>query len=367
MTEALRRTPLYDTHVELGGRMVPFSGWEMPIQYDSILLETRLVRFGVGLFDVSHMGRVEVNGPGAGPLLSSVLSVSAMGLREGSARYNVICDEQGGIIDDGIVYRKGEEQFLVIPNAGNRAAVYDWIVKWNIGPEPAEIVDVSDDYAMIACQGPAAEFVLEPLSSVDLSKLRPFRYVDAQLDGVDTMFARTGYTGEDGFELILPSESAGRIWSLLMDKGAIAAGLGARDVLRMEAGLLLHGSDMSTEVNPYEAALERFVRPNRRRYIAGEALRRIRDEGVSRRMVGFNMVERGIPRHGYAIMGESGQIGEVTSGGYSPTLDRNIGMGYVQTDYSAEGSRFHIDIRGRSVEAEVTSLPFYTRRRRSDS
>ena len=367
MTETLRRTPLYNTHVELGGRMVPFSGWEMPIQYDSILNEARLVRFGVGLFDVSHMGRVEISGAGAAPLLSSVLSVSAMALRAGSARYNVICDEQGGIIDDGIVYRKGEEQFLVIPNAGNHADVLDWIVRWNTGPDKADIVDVSDDYAMIACQGPAAEFVLEPLASVDLSKVRPFRYVDAKLDGVQTMFARTGYTGEDGFELILPSESAERIWSLLMDTGAIAAGLGARDVLRMEAGLLLHGNDMSTSINPYEAALERFVRPNRKRYVAGPALRRIRDEGVSRRLVGFNMVERGIPRHGHPIVDDSAQIGEVTSGGYSPTLDRSIGIGYVQTGYSTEGSRFQIDIRGRRVQAEVTSLPFYTRRRRSST
>ena len=367
MTEDLRRTPLYDTHVSLGGLMVPFSGWEMPIQYDSILYEARLVRFGVGLFDVSHMGRYEVRGPGAAALLSRVLSVSAIALQEGRARYNVICNEEGGIIDDGVVYRKGEELFLVIPNAGNRAAVWDWIARWNTRPDRAQVVDVSDDYAMIACQGPAAEFILDPITSIDLSKVRPFRYADAQLDGVDTMFARTGYTGEDGFELILPAENAEHIWSLLMDKGAIAAGLGARDVLRMEAGLLLHGSDMSTDVNPYEAALERFVRPNRKGYVAGPALRRIRDEGVSKRIVGFNMVERGIPRHGYAIMDGAEQIGEVTSGGYSPTLDRSIGIGYVQTGYSTEGSRFHIDIRGRRVQAEVTGLPFYTRRRRSSA
>ncbi len=363
MTQDLKHTPLYDTHGSLGGLMVPFSGWEMPIQYDSILNEARLVRFGAGLFDVSHMGRVVVRGPGAASLLSSVLSVDASALRIGRARYNVICDENGGIIDDGIVYRRGEERFLLIPNAGNSAQVLDWLHRWNRGHNAAEIVNITAEYAMIACQGPAAEFILQPMASTDLSKVRPFRYVDAQLNGIDAMLARTGYTGEDGFELILPSESAARIWSLLMDRGAVAAGLGARDVLRMEAGLLLHGNDMDTSINPYEAALERFVRPDREGYVAGEALRRIRDEGVSRRIVGFNMVERGIPRHGYAIWDDSRQIGEVSSGGYSPTLDRIIGMGYVPIGNSTDGSRFYIDIRGRRVQAEVTNLPFYTRRR----
>ena len=363
MTQDLKRTPLYDTHVSLGGLMVPFSGWEMPIQYDSILNEARLVRFGAGLFDVSHMGRVDVQGPSAASLLNRVLSVDVSTMRRGRAHYNVVCDENGGIIDDCIVYRRGEKSYLLIPNAGNSALVLDWLNRWNQGPDAAEIVNITSDYAMIACQGPQATSILQRIASADLSKVRPFRYTDAQLGGVNTMLARTGYTGEDGFELILPSHSARHVWAMLMHHGAVAAGLGARDVLRMEAGLLLHGNDMDTSINPYEAALEKFVQPDREDYVAGEALRRIRDDGPSRQIVGFNMVERGIPRHGYAIWDDSRQIGEVSSGGYSPTLDRVIGMGYVPIGNSTGGSRFYIDIRGRRVQAEVTNLPFYSRRR----
>ena len=359
----LNRTPLFETHVSLGGRMVPFSGWEMPIQYTGIFDEARAVRSKAGLFDVSHMGRVAIRGPGAADFLNRVLSVDVPALRIGRARYNVICDEQGGIIDDCIVYRRGEEQFLLVPNAGNASQVLEWLGRWSPGSPSVEIENLTSKYAMIANQGPEATSILQELTPADLSKVRPFRYVDTQVNGIDTMLARTGYTGEDGFELILPSENAAEIWKLLMDKGAAAVGLGARDVLRMEAGLLLHGNDMDTSVNPYEAGLEKFVDPDREGYIAGEALRHIRDEGAGKRLVGFNMVGRGIARHGQPIVDGSHQIGEVTSGGQSPTLDRSIGLGYVPSGYSTEGSRFHIDIRGRHVEAEVTKLPFYARRR----
>ena len=359
----LNRTPLFETHVSLGGRMVPFSGWEMPIQYTGIFDEARAVRSKAGLFDVSHMGRVAIRGQGAADFLNRVLSVDVPAMRIGRARYNVICDEQGGIIDDCIIYRRGEEQFLLVPNAGNTAQVLEWLDRWSPGTPSVEIENLTSKYAMIANQGPEAISILQELTSTDLSKVRPFRFVDAQIDGIDAMLAHTGYTGEDGFELILPSESAADIWKLLMDKGAAAVGLGARDVLRMEAGLMLHGNDMDTSVNPYEASLEKFVEPDREGYIAGEALRRIRDEGASKRLVGFNIVGRGIARHGQPIMDGSNQIGEVTSGGHSPTLDRSIGLGYVPSGYATEGSRFHIDIRGRHVEAEVTKLPFYTRRR----
>ena len=357
------RTPLYETHVEMGGRMVPFSGWDMPVQYASILAEARAVRSGAGLFDVSHMGRVDIDGPGAGAFLDRLLSVNVPKLRIGRARYNVICAEDGGIIDDCIVYRRGEERFLLIPNAGNRPAVLEWLKRWAPSRDEARIEDVTERFAMIAHQGPQAEDMLQGLTPADLSAVRPFHAIDAEIAGVKTLVARTGYTGEDGFELILPSESARDIWRKLADRGAVPCGLGARDTLRMEAGLLLHGNDMDTSTNPYEAGLDRFVDPDREGYVARESLTRIRDGGPDRRLVGFQMLERGIPRHGYRIIDGARELGLVTSGGPSPSLDMNIGLGYVPSDYSTPGSRFQVDIRGRSPGAEVVSLPFYSRRR----
>lgn len=361
--EELRHTPLFEVHQATGARLVPFGGWEMPIQYKSILAESRAVRSGAGIFDVSHMGRVEIEGPGAAQFLDRVLSVNVPRLREGRARYNVICNAEGGIIDDCIIYRRGEESFLLIPNAGNTPQVLQWLDKWNPHNDQMQLEDVTSKFAMIAYQGPNAIDSLGPTSDADLSQVRPFTFIMTRIAGVEAFVARTGYTGEDGVELIVPSEDAQTIWQHLVDLGGVPCGLGARDVLRMEAGLMLHGSDMDTTVNPYEAALEKFVNPDRDGYVAGEALRRIRDEGVSRKIVGFKMVERGIPRHGYAILDGSAEIGNVTSGGHSPTLDMSIGLGYVPTDYSAVGTRISVDIRGRSVAAEITTLPFYTRRR----
>ena len=362
-SQELKRTPLHGLHVSQGGRMVDFSGWEMPVQYSGILGEARAVRSGAGLFDVSHMGRVEIRGPGAASFLGRVYSVDAVSQKIGRARYGVICNEEGGIIDDCILYRRGKEDFLLAPNASNSADVLNWLRKWLQAADEARIQDVSANLAMMALQGPLAESILQGLVPIGLAGLRTFRTVETKVAGIDALLARTGYTGEDGFEIILRQESAPDVWALLMEKGAKPCGLGARDVLRLEAGLLLHGNDMDTSTNPYEAGLGRFVDPDRDEYVAGEALRRIRDAGPGRLLLGFKMVGRGVARHGYPIRDSTGEIGHVTSGGYSPTLDTNIGLGYVPTGHSTGGSRFHIDIRGRLVEAEVTTLPFYARRK----
>ena len=335
----------------------------MPIQYASILDEARAVRSKAGIFDVSHMGRVDVQGPGAATFLDRVLSLDVPRVRIGRAKYNVICDEGGGIIDDCILYRQGEERFLLIPNAGNKAPVLEWLYRWVPEQGQVRIEDITAESAMIAHQGPQATSMLESLTPADLSAMRPFAAIETRVAGVTTLLARTGYTGEDGFELVLPQDASVQMWELLRENGAAPCGLGARDVLRLEAGLLLHGNDMDTSSNPYEAGLDRFVDPDRDGYIAGPALRRIRDKGAGRRLVGFNILGRGIPRHEYPITDGSRRIGQVTSGSYSPTLDRSIGLGYVPSDYSAVGSRFQIDIRGRPAEAEVTALPFYSRRR----
>ena len=357
----LKRTSLYDTHVSLGARIVPFGGWAMPIQYESILQEARAVRSNVGLFDVSHMGRLKIEGSGAAPLLSRVLSVGAISMRPGRARYCLICNEDGGIIDDCIVYRNDEEDFLLIPNAANTVAVTDWLDRWNTKPDAVSITNVTAETAMIAVQGPDSISMLNSLTADDISSVLPFNTIHTQIDGTNAMLAHTGYTGEDGFEAIVPAEAAARIWTLLVGQGAASCGLGARDVLRLEAGLLLHGNDMSVDTNPYEAGLERFVRPDRRGYVAREALLRARDEGVDKKLVGFFMTGRGIARHGHPICHDERVIGEVTSGSPSPLLDRNIGLGYVPADFSEVGTRLQIDIRGRLVDAEVTSLPFYIR------
>ena len=363
MVDDLKHTPLHETHVALGARMAPFGGWDMPVQYAGILGEARAVRSNAGMFDVSHMGRLDIRGPGAAAFLGRVLSSDISRLRMGRARYGVICDREGGIIDDAIVYRLGDDRFLLIPNAANSDAVVEWITQWLLPNDGASIEVVTEKLAMIALQGPRAADMLSGLTPHDLSKLRPFRAVETTVIGVDALVARTGYTGEDGFEIVLASRDSVSLWETLSEKGAAPCGLGARDVLRLEAGLALHGNDIDLSTNPYEAGLARFVDPDRQDYVAGEALRRIRDQGAKRSLVGFNMVGRGIARQGHPIMDGSERIGTVTSGSVSPTLDRSIGMGYVPTGFSDPRTRFHIDVRGRLVEAEVTALPFYSRRK----
>ena len=361
----IRRTPLYDVHAELGARFVPFAGWDMPVRYGSILDEARAVRAGVGLFDVSHMGRVEIDGADAGGLLNAVLSVDARKMGVGRGRYNLVCDDDGGVIDDCIAYRRGQTRFLLVPNASNTDAVLDRLFSakerggagFDVG-----VRNVTAETAMIACQGPRAQDALQPLTDRDLSEIPPFRVRAARVNGARALVARTGYTGEDGFEIITPSQDAAALWQALADgAGATACGLGARDVLRLEAGLPLHGNDIDISTNPYEAGLGRFVEPDRDGYPPGAALRRLRDAPPSRQLVGFAMAARGVARHGYPILYGGRRIGEVTSGGPSPTLDLNIGMGYLASAQSEPGTRIEIEIRGRPVEARVVALPFYRR------
>lgn len=360
----LNRTPLHQAHIGLGGRMVPFAGWEMPVQYASILDEARAVRSKVGLFDVSHMGRVTIEGTGAAKLLDRVFSSSTEAIKAGRGRYGVICTPEGGILDDCILYRRAEQMFLLVPNASNADAVVEWLRRWGNGVGDARIAVITAALAMVALQGPESVSILQGLTLSDLSALKPFAFVEAKVKGVDSIVARTGYTGEDGFELMVPSQQASEVWKALTGRGAVPCGLGARDVLRLEAGLPLHGNDISLTTNPYEAGLEKFVNPDRDGYVAGAGLRKIRETGASRKLVGFKLLGRsGAARHGYPIIDGSTRIGEATSGSYSPTLDMNIGMGYVPTSYTTPGTRFAVDVRGRLAEAEVTPLPFYHRRR----
>ena len=355
-----RKSPLFETHVSLGARMVPFAGWQMPVQYSGILAEARAVRNGVGIFDVSHMGRIEFTGTDALTLLNRILSVDLIKLPEWRAKYNLICDLEGGIIDDCIVYRVGAQKFLLIPNASNTDAVLEWITEWENSLD-FEQINVTKETAMIAVQGPHSINMIDNLIIEDLANIKLFSCIKSKINQTDAFIARTGYTGEDGVEIVVPASEAPSIWQILMDNGAVPCGLGARDVLRLEAGLPLHGNDMDPSVNPFEAKLERFVSLKNDEYVAAKTLRDIQEIGVSRNLVGFILHGKGIARHGYAIKDGSKSIGEVTSGSHSPTLDMSIGMGYVPMKYAALGTKFDVDMRGRAVEAEVVPLPFYKR------
>ncbi len=360
-----KRTPLYDTHVANGARIVPFGGWDMPVQYpNGIIHEVQQVRTNVGIFDVSHMARFEFKGNDAGSFLDTVLSVRASRLEHGQARYHMICNEQGGIIDDAIVYKLEDDRYLLIVNAGNADTDREWLLSQldafsQSGDADVSYTDLSAEIAMVAVQGPNAVATMDRLTDGEAGRIGRFTAGEATLDGERILAARTGYTGEDGFEIMFDSSHAHDIWTLLVDSGAAECGLGARDVLRLEAGLMLHGSDMTVENNPYEAGLRWTVRPNRSEYIVGAVLRAIRDAGTPRKIAGFVMRSRGIARHGHTIHVDGDEVGVVTSGTHSPTLGAAIAMGYIDTSHATLGNQVQINVRGRIVDAEVTQLPFY--------
>ena len=334
----------------------------MPVQYSGILAEVNAVRTAAGLFDVSHMGRLYISGPQATQFLDWVLTGSADSLRVGRARYCMICNEEGGVIDDTIFYRLAENSYLLIPNAGNRLEVVAWFQKWIDRKFSGGCVidDRTETTALIACQGPAAARIMDRLGDGSSSGMRPFTWDQTALSGKDVMVGRTGYTGEDGFEIVADTQDAGFIWHALMEQDVLPCGLGARDVLRLEAGLPLHGHEIDAQTTPIEAGLERFVRFDKE-YLGSQVLARQHQNGVERKLVGLMTPGRSAPRAGYSISAQGQVIGSVTSGSYSPTLDTSIAMGYVLVDYAQPGQAVELDIRGRAAQAEIVPLPFYTR------
>jgi len=362
-TGAQRRTTLYNAHVNLGAKMVPFAGWEMPLNYPGgIISEVKAVRSRAGMFDVSHMARLRFSGPGAVSFLDTILSANIVDMKTGRSKYHVICDEDGGIIDDALVYRIADEECLLVINAGNADEVIGWIKPRLEAHGNIQMFNYTDQVGMIAVQGPEAAAILDKVSETPVSAIKPFRIAEVSVAGAHMRAARTGYTGEDGFEVMPPREALQKVWTAFRDAGVEPCGLGSRDVLRLEAGLMLHGTDITRDNNPYEAGLERFVHITSPGYVAHDALARLRAQGTHRTMVGFKMIGRGIPRHGQAISKSGEAVGIVTSGTHSPTLDANIGMGYVDRRFAAVSTRFEIDVRGRLIEAEVTPLPFYSSR-----
>ncbi len=366
MASTLRRTPLHAAHAGLGARMVPFGGWDMPVQYQGILAEAQAVRTHAGLFDVSHMGRIAIEGPSAGALLNWVHTADiGPEMPVGRARYGLLCNREGGIIDDGIAYRLGEQRFLLVANAANTPEVLKWLEHWRDQRFPrASVVDETERVSMLALQGPGAGGIMAQAFAFDIRDVRPFRCAETVLQGRAVLIARTGYTGEDGVELMPPAADAAWLWGLLVQGRASPCGLGARDVLRLEAALPLHGSDISPATNPVEAGLERFVAWEKESFCGAEALGRIRSDGAPRRLAGFRALAKGaLPRAHSPIRADGETIGEVTSGGYSPTLDMNIGLGYVPARLSVPGIRLSVDVRGRAIEVETVPLPFYSRPR----
>ncbi|MDE2060019.1 MAG: glycine cleavage system aminomethyltransferase GcvT [candidate division NC10 bacterium] len=369
MSEAigpLRRTPLFEVHRQLGARMVAFGGWEMPVQYAGILEEHRAVREQAGLFDVSHMGEIEITGPGALEAVQYLTPNDASRLSVGEVQYSALTTPEGTFVDDITVYKSAADRYWLTVNASNVEKDYAWI-REHVPSSGVEVRNISDDIALLALQGPRAQEILEKLASVDLETLRYFRFVEGQVIGIDCCVSRTGYTGEDGFEIYIPPQHAAILWNALLEAGAPAGlqpcGLGARDTLRLEAKMALYGQDIDDRHTVLEADLGWIVKLEKGEFIGREALVRQKAAGISRKLVGFEMCGRGIARSHYAIAKDSQPIGEVTSGGPAPSLGKNIGLGYVAVQYAVIGTEFDIMIRDCPVAARVVRTPFYKRAR----
>jgi aminomethyltransferase len=346
--QTLPRTPLYDRHVALGARMVPFAGWEMPVQYDGVIPEHRAVRTDCGVFDVSHMGELEVEGPRAHELLQGLLSNDLDRVETGQAQYTLLTNETGGIIDDLIAYKLDPFRYLLVVNAANRETDFEWLKEREI--PGSDVRDVSEQYALLAVQGPRTA------ERLGLDEAPAFTFAEGEIDGVACMVNRTGYTGEAGVELLVPAEDAAELWDRVLERGAKPAGLGARDTLRLEVCYPLHGNDIGPDTDAISAGLG-WVCALDKGFTGAETLRRIKADGPDRRLVAFVMEEKAIPRQGMPIEGG----GEVTSGSHSPMLDRGIGMGYVPAGQADPDTELTIDVRGRPRRARVVKKPIYKR------
>ncbi|HKK08548.1 MAG TPA: glycine cleavage system aminomethyltransferase GcvT [Gemmatimonadota bacterium] len=363
-TGETRKTPLYDEHVRLGAKLVPFGGFAMPVQYATgIRAEHEAVRSAAGLFDVSHMGEFRVEGPGAVDLVSRLTTNDPARLAIGQAQYSAMCREDGGILDDLVIYRLGEELFRLVVNAANIAS--DWMHVTDVASGAdldAEISNESETIALLALQGPAAGSILAPLASVPLEPIGFYRFSEGQVDGAPAVISRTGYTGEDGFELYLEAGDAARVWRRLLeageDEGLVPAGLGARDTLRLEMGYALYGNDIDQTTTPLEAGLGWLVKLDKGPFIGRDALRSQKEEGVTRKLRGFRLTERGFPRAGYEVRYAGAGVGEVRSGTVSPSLGYGIGTAYLPVEASV-GDDVTVVIRGEEVPGQIEEMPFY--------
>ncbi|MEJ2084158.1 MAG: glycine cleavage system aminomethyltransferase GcvT [Acidobacteriota bacterium] len=358
-----KRTPLYQAHLEAGAKMVDFAGWTMPVQYSGVIEEHRAVRQAAGLFDVSHMGQIRVTGASAESFLQSVTPNDVSRLTRGRAHYSGLLTEAGTYIDDLLVYRLGDEDFLLVVNAANADKDFDWLRSRSAGE--VELEDVSEDWALLALQGPRAREILASLTPCDIDALKYYRFAVDAVAGGEAIISRTGYTGEDGFELYLQPDHAPAVWRQLLETGAPVglrpAGLGARDTLRLEAGMALYGHEIDDTTTPFDAGLNWVVKMDKGEFVGRGALEAQQQQGSTRSLVGFEVQDRGIARQGHRVVAADEEIGWVTSGTWSPTFEKALGMAYVPRSATAIGTDLTLDVRGRSVAAKVVDLPFYKR------
>ena len=365
-TTRLKRTPLYDEHRALGARLVEFGGWEMPVHYSGILDEHRAVRERAGLFDVSHMGEFRIEGPGSLDFLQGLVPNNVARLSDGQALYSQLCNERGGTQDDLLIYRLGDDRYMAVVNAGTMESDWDWFIKQAAGRSDVTLTNISAETGLIALQGPRALEILQPLTETDLGAIAYYHFADGTVAGISCLISRTGYTGEDGFELYCASGDAVALWRKLLEAGAthglLPAGLGARDTLRLEAGFCLYGHELNDQTSPLEAVLCWSVKLEKGHdFIGREALLAQKQQGLPRKLIGIELRDRGVPRAGYAILRDGAPIGELTSGAIGPSVGKAIGMGYVAPADAQPGAEVAIAMRGQAVPAVIVALPFYKR------
>jgi aminomethyltransferase len=365
----LKKTPLHARHRASGAKMVPFGGWDMPVEYSGIADEHMAVRTRAGLFDVSHMGEIEIAGTDALAGVQRISSNDASNLQVGQAQYSGLLTPRGTFVDDLLVYRLAPQHFLLVVNAANIATDFTWIDDQIKGVGDVVAVNASSRYALLAVQGPAALDVLQPLTGIDLGGMRYYWFAHGEVANIRATVSRTGYTGEDGFEVFVPPQSADRVWQAILDAGRqvdlIPAGLGARDTLRLEASMRLSGQDIDGTTTPLEAGMGWIVGWKKDDFNGAAALREQKTRGVSRKLVGFEVLDRGIARTGHEVIAGGQRCGIVTSGTQTPFLKKAIGMAYVPVEQAADGTDLEIDIRGRLVPARVVPMPFYKRTART--
>ncbi|HSE91891.1 MAG TPA: glycine cleavage system aminomethyltransferase GcvT [Methylomirabilota bacterium] len=362
----LKRTPLHDVHVKAGARMVPFGGWDMPVQYTSILEEHRRVRAAVGLFDVSHMGEFEVEGAEALAALQHLTTNDVAALEVGQVQYSLLCDPDGGIVDDLTLYRLAPERYMLTVNASNTDKDWAWVTGESHRFRGARWRNTSAETGLVAVQGPRAEALVGRLADRDVSAIGYYRFAPRTVGGVATLASRTGYTGEDGFELYVATGETVRLWHALVEAGAAdgvgPAGLGARDTLRLEMRYALYGNDIDQTTNPLEAGLGWVVKPAKGEFIGRAAIERVRAAGPRRRLVGLEMADRAVARHGYLVVRDARAVGVVTSGSYGPSVEKSIALAYVESALAAAGTELGVDVRGQARPARVVKTPFYPSR-----
>ncbi|WP_432355350.1 glycine cleavage system aminomethyltransferase GcvT [Sporosarcina sp. A2] len=365
MLETLKRTPLFESYAPYNGKTIDFGGWELPVQFSGIKAEHEAVRTAAGLFDVSHMGEVVVSGAGALAFLQKLVTNDVSKLVDGQAQYTAMCYEDGGTVDDLLIYKRHDNDYLLVVNASNIEKDVSWM-KQHAGNE-VQIDNQSDDWALLALQGPKAESILQRLTEIPLSEIRFFRFQEnVEVAGETTLLSRTGYTGENGFEIYCSPEAAITLWDRLLtegkEDGLVPTGLGARDTLRFEAGLPLYGQELSKEITPLEAGLSFVVKLKKEEDFFGKSvLAEQKAEGVPRKLVGIEMIDKGIPRTGYPVYHNDQLVGEVTTGTQSPTLKKNIGFALVKQEVAELGTEFEIEVRSKKLKAKVIETPFYKR------